>query len=234
MTLSFVDAPKYHNILQTADGVDARTKRRWNGNDKRAQPAFKYVVSASVRRISNKQKLPRSSDRTSDVQDSLCRSLRCAVHHYNTIALHYACCGAKYETITLLLEEYDAVSVLKRNAQKKLPIHLLWESNSVEDSESVEYSESVFRLLKAYPEMMMNCIFWEVEALPLAGWKGDDGSEEETTRYSLLNCLINEFEQAKSDSCGRLRMYSIIVSGVVGSRGDDGLDEESTRCSCSN
>jgi hypothetical protein len=35
---------------------------------------------------------------------------------------------------------------------------------------------------------------WEVEALPLLGWKGDNGSEEETTRYSMLNCLINEFD----------------------------------------
>eukprot|EP00984_Skeletonema_dohrnii_P020031 scaffold9689_cov79-Skeletonema_dohrnii-CCMP3373.AAC.5 len=80
------------------------------------------------------------------------------VDHDNNAALHYACRGAKYETITLLLDQYDAVSVSKRNAQKKLPIDLLWESNEVEDRESVEYTESVFRLLKAYPEMMMNCM----------------------------------------------------------------------------
>ena len=49
-------------------------------------------------------------------------------------ALHYACLGAKYDTIALLLEKYDAVSVSKRNAQKKLPIELLWESNAVEDT----------------------------------------------------------------------------------------------------
>jgi len=81
-----------------------------------------------------------------------------AVDHDNNTALHYACRGAKYETITLLLEEYDTVSVSKRNAQKKLPVELLWESNNVEDRERVEYTESVFRLLKAYPEMMMNCM----------------------------------------------------------------------------
>eukprot|EP00984_Skeletonema_dohrnii_P010078 scaffold3907_cov76-Skeletonema_dohrnii-CCMP3373.AAC.5 len=80
------------------------------------------------------------------------------VDHDNNTALHYACRGAKYETIAMLLEEYDAVSVSKRNAQKKLPIDLLWESNSVEDRESVEYTESVFRLLTAYPELMMNCM----------------------------------------------------------------------------
>jgi len=61
------------------------------------------------------------------------------VDHDNNTALHYACRGAKYETITLLLDQYDAVSVSKRNAQKKLPIDLLWESNEVEDRESVEY-----------------------------------------------------------------------------------------------
>jgi len=71
-------------------------------------------------------------------------------------ALHYACRGAKYDTITMLLETYDAVSVSRQNAHKKLPIDLLWDSNAVEDRESVAYTESVFRLLKAYPETMMN------------------------------------------------------------------------------
>ena len=71
-------------------------------------------------------------------------------------ALHFACRGAKYETIALLLEKYDGKSVSKRNAQKKLPIELLWESNAVEDRESKEYVESVFRLLQAYPETLTN------------------------------------------------------------------------------
>ena len=69
--------------------------------------------------------------------------------------LHLACRGAKYETIAMLLERYDAVSVSKRNAHKKLPIDLLWESNQVQDRESIEYIESVFRLLKAFPELLM-------------------------------------------------------------------------------
>eukprot|EP00984_Skeletonema_dohrnii_P030957 scaffold22890_cov109-Skeletonema_dohrnii-CCMP3373.AAC.4 len=73
----------------------------------------------------------------------------------NTV-LHLACRGAKYETIAMLLERYDAVSVSKRNAKKKLPIDLLWESNEVQDRESIEYIESVFRLLKAFPELLMN------------------------------------------------------------------------------
>ena len=79
-----------------------------------------------------------------------------AVDFDNNTALHLACHGAKYELITLLLEKYDAVSVSKRNAHKKLPIDLLWESNGVEDRESVEYTESVFRLVRAYPETVMN------------------------------------------------------------------------------
>ena len=60
-------------------------------------------------------------------------------------ALHYACRGAKYDIISLLLDKFDAVSVSKRNAYKKLPIDLLWESNAVKHG-------SVFRLLMAYPE----------------------------------------------------------------------------------
>eukprot|EP00984_Skeletonema_dohrnii_P025454 scaffold14617_cov113-Skeletonema_dohrnii-CCMP3373.AAC.3 len=72
-------------------------------------------------------------------------------------ALHYACLGAKYDTIALLIDKYDAVSVSKRNAHQKLPIDLLWGSNEVQDRESVEYTESIFRLLKAYPETVMSC-----------------------------------------------------------------------------
>ena len=74
----------------------------------------------------------------------------------NTV-LHYACRDAKYDAIALLLEMYDAVSVSKRNAQNKLPIELLWENSLVSDRESIEYTESVFRLLQAHPEMIMNC-----------------------------------------------------------------------------
>eukprot|EP00985_Skeletonema_marinoi_P006702 scaffold2911_cov73-Skeletonema_marinoi.AAC.3 len=78
-----------------------------------------------------------------------------AVDHEGNTALHYACRSAKYETIAMLLEKYDAVSVSKQNAHGKLPIDLLWESNEVEDRGSVEYTESVFRLLAAYPETVM-------------------------------------------------------------------------------
>jgi len=78
-----------------------------------------------------------------------------AVDREGNTALHYACRSAQHGTIALLLDTYDAVSVSKRNAHKKLPIDLLWESNEDFDRESIEYTESVFRLLKAYPELRL-------------------------------------------------------------------------------
>ena len=76
------------------------------------------------------------------------------VDKYGNTVLHYACRGAKYDTIAMLLEKYDAASVSKRNAHGKLPINLLWESNEGIDRESVEYTDSIFQLLRAYPEMV--------------------------------------------------------------------------------
>jgi len=78
------------------------------------------------------------------------------VNYGNNTALHYACRGAKYDTIALLLDNYDSVSVSKRNAHGKLPVDLLFVSDRVSDRESVEYTETVFRLLTAYPEAIMN------------------------------------------------------------------------------
>jgi ankyrin repeat protein len=105
---------------------------------------------------------------------SLCEITLDAVDREGNAAIHHACLGAKHDTIALLLEKYDAMSVSKHNANKKLPIDLLWESDEVEDRESIEYTESVFRLLevldresvqytesifrllKAYPKTVMN------------------------------------------------------------------------------
>ena len=78
-----------------------------------------------------------------------------AVDWNGNTALHLACLGARYEAIALLLDEFDAVSVSKRNANEKLPIDLLWESNEAKDRESIEYTESIYRLLRANPEMIM-------------------------------------------------------------------------------
>ena len=77
-----------------------------------------------------------------------------AVDRDGNTALHYACRGLNHDSIALLLETYDAISVSKRNAQEKLPLNLLWESGTVDDRESVEYMGSVFQLLRAFPEML--------------------------------------------------------------------------------
>ena len=69
-------------------------------------------------------------------------------------ALHLACRGAKYETIAMILEKHDAVSLSKRNSDEKLPIDLLFESSEVDDRENAEYVGIVFRLLNAYPETL--------------------------------------------------------------------------------
>ena len=95
-------------------------------------------------------------DSTTVVQhllDADTRTLQ-AVDYDNNTPLHCACRGAKYDTIALLLETYGAVSVSKRNADKKFPINLLWESNEVSDRENLKYTESLFRLMREYPEVV--------------------------------------------------------------------------------
>jgi hypothetical protein len=82
-------------------------------------------------------------------------SLRVRDFNDNT-ALHYACRTANHAVIALLTEKYGAVSVSKRNAYGQLPIDLLF-SRRAYDRQGVEYTESFFRLLRAYPAMM-NCI----------------------------------------------------------------------------
>jgi ankyrin repeat protein len=84
----------------------------------------------------------------------------------NNTALHYACRGAKYETIAMLIEKYNAVSISNQNADGKLPLDLLLGSNDVSDRESIEYTESVFRLLRADPETVaqaqtLNCVLFK-------------------------------------------------------------------------
>jgi ankyrin repeat protein len=83
-------------------------------------------------------------------------SLRARDFDDNT-SLHYACRGANHAIIALLIEKYGALSVSKQNAHGQLPIDLLFASNVVSDREGVEYTESIFRLLRVYPAMM-NCI----------------------------------------------------------------------------
>jgi hypothetical protein len=78
-----------------------------------------------------------------------------AVDSAGDTALHYAYRGAKYETISLLLDDkYAAASASKRSAHEKLPFDLLLERDGVDDRESIGVFR--FRLLKAYPETIMN------------------------------------------------------------------------------
>eukprot|EP00984_Skeletonema_dohrnii_P020040 scaffold9691_cov80-Skeletonema_dohrnii-CCMP3373.AAC.4 len=100
-----------------------------------------------------------------------------AVDREGNTALHLACHCAKYDIIAMLLEKYGAVSVSKQNAVKKLPIDLLWESNVVLNRESVEYTETVYRLLKAYPEMMMMNIGMQKRQCASATSPSQDGKK---------------------------------------------------------
>jgi ankyrin repeat protein len=79
-----------------------------------------------------------------------------AVDREGNTALHLACRGAKYDTIALLLEKYNAGTVSQSNVCNKLPVHLLFESDAVANRENdTKYLESVFQLLRAYPETVM-------------------------------------------------------------------------------
>jgi ankyrin repeat protein len=67
--------------------------------------------------------------------------------------LHYACHGGNLPVINALLEKQPR-PVSQPDADEKLPIHLLWESAEGIDNESAEYMETVWRLLRAYPETL--------------------------------------------------------------------------------
>ena len=95
---------------------------------------------------------------TLNAVDSLCNT-----------PLHLACQGGKHETIALLVEEHDAVSVSKANAHKKLPIHLLLESDV--DKSSIEYTQSIFLLFKAYPETVNMASAEDADCLSQTGLK---------------------------------------------------------------
>jgi hypothetical protein len=74
----------------------------------------------------------------------------------NTL-LHFACRGANHVMIAFLLEKYDGAFVSTRNSSKQLPIDLLFGSEAVSDREGIEYMESIYRLIRAYPETLMGC-----------------------------------------------------------------------------
>ena len=45
---------------------------------------------------------------------------------------------------------------MEKDAQSKLPLHLLFETNEVSDRIDKKYLESIFLLLKAYPQTLEN------------------------------------------------------------------------------
>jgi len=70
--------------------------------------------------------------------------------------LHYVCRGGKCDVVKYLLER-GIPSDSERNGDNKLPIHLLCESGKDKvDRESLEYVETIWCLLLAYPETVLN------------------------------------------------------------------------------
>ena len=73
--------------------------------------------------------------------------------------LHYACRGGNCEVISYLLETpVSSALVSERNAYDMLPIHLFCEvvNEQEENEDTPEYTETIWRLLTAYPETVLN------------------------------------------------------------------------------
>ena len=101
-----------------------------------------------------------------------------AVDREGNTALHLACHGAKYDTITLLLEKYGAVSVSQSNVCKKLPVHLLFESDAVANrADDTKYLEIVFQLLRANPETVMVSKDAKQASIPQGGRPSRSGNK---------------------------------------------------------
>jgi ankyrin repeat protein len=156
----------------------ARDLRQMNTPDENGQLPLHRVLRDNVTLGSIKLLVKGNPSATRNLDDSLTLPLHIACQHHesadvarylinrdslaleavdrqgNTV-LHHACRGAKYGTIALLLEKYGAVSVSKRNTQNQLPIDLLFESEAVIDRGGTEYTESIYRLIRAHPETVM-------------------------------------------------------------------------------
>ena len=71
--------------------------------------------------------------------------------------LHYACDSANHDVIKYLMEK-NVSSISERTSANMLPLHLLCMSAEVEDpddSESPECTESIWRVLTAYPDAIL-------------------------------------------------------------------------------
>jgi len=67
--------------------------------------------------------------------------------------LHHACRGGKCEVIQYLLD--NPMGLSERNANGMLPIHLFCEY-VIGKADTSEYTETIWRLLTAYPETVLN------------------------------------------------------------------------------
>ena len=73
--------------------------------------------------------------------------------------LHHACRGGNCKVIAYLLETpLSSASVSERNVDDKLPIHLFCKfvNRFEEEEDTPEYTETIWRLLIAYPETVLN------------------------------------------------------------------------------
>ena len=77
--------------------------------------------------------------------------------------LHYACRGAKCDVIKVLLEKHQehTTSISERNDDDKLPIQLLCDARRLGlfkkvDTESIEYTEALWLMLRHCPETIVN------------------------------------------------------------------------------
>ena len=71
--------------------------------------------------------------------------------------LHYACDSANHDVIKYLMEK-NVSSISERTSANMLPLHLLCMSAEVEDpddSESPECTETIWRVLTAYPDAIL-------------------------------------------------------------------------------
>jgi len=73
--------------------------------------------------------------------------------------LHHACHGGNCEVVSYLLETpVSSASVSERNVNSMLPIQLFCDivNRSEEGGDTPEYTETIWRLLTAYPEAVLN------------------------------------------------------------------------------
>ena len=100
---------------------------------------------------------------TTSFGDDKCSNIMLKKDKWGNTPLHYACRYGKCDLVQLLLEKHQehTTSISERNDDDKLPIHLLCDArrlglrNKV-DTESIEYTEALWLLLRQCPETIVN------------------------------------------------------------------------------